>query len=181
MPRFATLVPALLLVGPALAQDPQDSGGVLGPERACYDVLRYDLELTLDPDARTLDGSNRIHFWLLFPSEALRVDLDRRFEVDHLLLDGERVPYEHEGDALLVDSQGLESGQRHALQVFYRGEPRTARMAPWDGGFVWARTGAGEHWIATACQGEGADLWWPCKDHPSDASKVTASDLALRE
>jgi aminopeptidase N len=39
--------------------------------------------------------------------------------------------------------------------------------APWDGGFVWAKTKSGKPWIATAVQGEGCDLFWPCIDHPS--------------
>ena len=39
------------------------------------------------------------------------------------------------------------------------------------------RTPDGRPWIATACQGEGADLWWPCKDHPSD--KPETMDLRV--
>ncbi|MEO0650067.1 MAG: M1 family metallopeptidase [Planctomycetota bacterium] len=170
-PDAIALVPALLLLAPAAsAQDHQDSGGVLDPERACYDVLRYDLTLSLDVDARTIDGSNVITFWLEFPSDDLRIDLDRHFEVDHLLLDGERIRFKRTDDEILVDSSKLESGKRYAIEVFYRGEPRQVKRfeAPWQGGFVWETTLSGAPWIATACQGEGADLWWPCKDHPSD-------------
>jgi aminopeptidase N len=41
-------------------------------------------------------------------------------------------------------------------------------MAPWDGGFVWARSNNGNEYIAVACEGTGASLWWPNKDHLSD-------------
>ncbi|HKX46732.1 MAG TPA: M1 family metallopeptidase, partial [Planctomycetota bacterium] len=57
------------------------------------------------------------------------------------------------------------------VEVAYGGVPRVAPRAPWDGGFTWARTADGAPWIATTCQGEGADLWWPCKDHPSDEAR----------
>jgi aminopeptidase N len=33
---------------------------------------------------------------------------------------------------------------------------------------VWSKTASGVPWIAVALQGEGADLLFPCKDHPSD-------------
>ena len=39
------------------------------------------------------------------------------------------------------------------------------------------QTKSKQPWIATSCQGEGADLWWPCKDHPSD--KPNGVDLHI--
>ena len=35
-------------------------------------------------------------------------------------------------------------------------------------GFVWDTTPSGKPWIGVACEDDGADIWWPCKDHPSD-------------
>ena len=171
MLRSYLIVVTSILCSTSLAQDPQDSGGELDPERACYDVLRYDLEIDLDPDAKELRGTNTISAWLEFPSDELRIDLDRRFDVERVWLDGEEVRHSRKDDRFTISTKKLTSGQRFEVRVEYSGEPRTARMAPWDGGFVWARTEAGEHWIATACQGEGADLWWPCKDHPSDEAE----------
>ena len=60
------------------------------------------------------------------------------------------------------------AGSRVVAAVDYAGRPREAVKAPWDGGFTWSKTKEGQPWIATSVQGEGADLWWPCKDHPSD-------------
>ena len=40
--------------------------------------------------------------------------------------------------------------------------------APWDGGFSWDRDENGNHFIATSCQGLGASVWWPNKDHMYD-------------
>lgn len=54
------------------------------------------------------------------------------------------------------------------LVVYYHGKPRKAKNAPWDGGFVWKRDKAGNPWVAVACQGLGASVWYPCKDYQGD-------------
>ncbi|HEX2189716.1 MAG TPA: M1 family metallopeptidase, partial [Longimicrobiaceae bacterium] len=70
---------------------------------------------------------------------------------------------------LWIDLGGVRAaGDRVGARVTYAGRPRVAPQAPWDGGWVWARTPSGAPWIATAVQGEGADVWWPVKDHVSD-------------
>ena len=38
----------------------------------------------------------------------------------------------------------------------------------WDGGLTWSKDDNGNSFIATTCQGDGASLWWPCKDHMYD-------------
>jgi aminopeptidase N len=74
---------------------------------------------------------------------------------------------------------GKNYAQNQELKVLveYGGQPRIAPRPPWSGGFTWSKTKSGAHWIATSCQGEGADIWWPCKDHPSD--KPDSMDLAI--
>jgi len=67
-----------------------------------------------------------------------------------------------------------EINDRVVVQIKYSGKPRIAPRPPWDGGFTWAKTKDGSPWIATTCQLNGADLWWPCKDHPSDEADSVA-------
>ncbi len=59
-------------------------------------------------------------------------------------------------------------GSRKTITVYYRGKPRVALRAPWDGGFVWAHDSLGNPWIATANEGLGASVWWPNKDFLAD-------------
>ncbi|MDQ2720563.1 MAG: M1 family metallopeptidase [Bacteroidota bacterium] len=54
------------------------------------------------------------------------------------------------------------------LIVYYHGRPRIAKKAPWDGGLVWTKDKAGNPWVAVACQGLGASVWYPCKDYQGD-------------
>jgi aminopeptidase N len=53
------------------------------------------------------------------------------------------------------------------VQIRYAGQPHEAEKAPWDGGFVWKTAPTGEPWIASAVQGDGCDLFWPCIDFPT--------------
>ncbi len=154
------------------AQEPpsiMDSGGKLMPEQAAYDVHYYALDLALDPTAHTLAGTATVEATMVQPEDFLVLDLDTVYAIGEVRVDGAPRPFHREGGKLWI---GLETtrqpGTRVAATVRYSGTPRTARRAPWDGGFVWATTAAGQPWIATAVQNEGADLWWPCKDHPSD-------------
>lgn len=60
----------------------------------------------------------------------------------------------------------LAPGARVQVRIVYAGVPHVAEKAPWDGGLVWAKAPSGEPWVASAVQGEGCDLLWPCIDHP---------------
>ena len=46
--------------------------------------------------------------------------------------------------------------------------PRAAKTAPWDVVFSWKKDDNGTDFIVTSCQGLGASVWWPNKDHMYD-------------
>lgn len=151
-----------------------ESGGPLMPEQAAYDVTYYDLDLSIDPDRRSIDGSLTAHARIVHPTEWFVLHLDSLLTVREVRVIDEkagaqRVAFEQR-DALLWISllPTRQPGESVRVQVFYGGEPRVAPRPPWVGGFTWAETSSGSPWIATTVQGEGADVWWPCKDHPSD-------------
>ena len=59
-------------------------------------------------------------------------------------------------------------GSVELIEIFYEGKPREAINAPWDGGISWKKDSNGVDFIASSCQGLGASVWWPNKDHQSD-------------
>ena len=59
-------------------------------------------------------------------------------------------------------------GDFNQIVIHYSGKPKEAVRAPWDGGFSWKKDDNGKHFIATSCQGLGASVWWPNKDHMYD-------------
>lgn len=153
------------------------------PEQACYDVLHYDLALRVDPSTRSIDGTLGLRARVLARSDSLLLDLDTRLSVERITRRGALVEFAREGGRIRV--KGIpelgEVGAELELAVAYRGEPRVAPSPPWDGGFTWARTESGAPWIATSCQGEGADLWWPCKDQPSDEPETMDLHFSVPE
>jgi aminopeptidase N len=162
----------------------EDTGGVLIPEQAAYDVRDCELDLQVNPRRKSIAGTARIGVRVLAPLDWLVLDLDPRLAVKRVTVAAAggpavRAVYERRGPRLWIKlgaTQAVGSDLRAVID--YQGKPREAVKAPWDGGFVWAKTPSGQPWIATACQGEGADLWWPCKDHPSD--KASSFTLRIR-
>ena len=143
------------------------SGGPLLPEQACYDVLRYSLRVAVDPAQKRIDGVLTMRARRVAAGATIALDLDPALALGRVLVDGAQVAAERSGGRFTVPVAAA-IGSEFAVEVAYGGVPREARNPPWDGGFTWQRTKDGKPWIATTCQGEGADLWWPCKDHPSD-------------
>lgn len=146
------------------------SGQPRAPEQEAVVFERADLQFKVDPKRRSLAGDATLTFRADKPVERLVVDLDRSYKVDLVEVDGKPVPrggWCNPDGRMSVDLPGpLAVGARATLRIRYAGKPHVAKKAPWDGGFVWSKAPTGEPWIATAVQGEGCDLLWPCIDHP---------------
>ena len=151
-----------------------DSGGMLSPEQASYDVAFYDLSVEVFPDDRRIEGTLEVRARIVHPMNVLVLDLDTLLSVYGAeLLDAGKEPQalqfeRRTGKIWIALGQTRQAGENLQVRVRYGGKPRVAPRAPWDGGFDWKKTPSGAHWIATSCQGEGADIWWPVKDHVSD-------------
>ena len=161
----------------------QDSGGALPPEQAAYDVFHYDLAVAADPARKRIEGQVTVHAVVEERLENLVLNLDRRLSVSKARTLGRpKAPHpverrNGENEAWIALPKARERGDTVRVSVSYEGTPRTAPQAPWDGGLSWDTTPSGDPWIATSCQTEGADLWWPVKDHPSD--EPDSMDLAF--
>ncbi len=146
------------------------SGGPLIAEQACFDVRHYDLTLKVDPAQRTIGGTLRMRAVPTASCARIALDLDVALTASAIRVDGAPAAFEHTAGRLWITPTTAPAAE-FTVEVDYGGAPHVAKRPPWDGGFTWAKVGKGDAaapWIATSCQGEGADLWWPCKDHPSD-------------
>ncbi|MBM3961572.1 MAG: M1 family metallopeptidase, partial [Planctomycetes bacterium] len=162
-----TVLLLLLAASPSLAQDRNVSGGPLRADQACFDVLRYGLRIAVDPKQKRIDGALTTRARRVAEGERIALDLDPALAIGAVKVDGVALAAERAGGRFTIPV-GAAVGGEFAVEVAYGGVPREARNPPWDGGFTWSQTKDGKPWIATRCQGEGADLWWPCKDHPLD-------------
>ncbi|WP_460671555.1 M1 family metallopeptidase [Larkinella ripae] len=148
----------------------QDSlRGSLRPERICYNVGFYNLNLTVNPATKSIAGSNTILYRVRNPFKRMQIDLFENLTIESIRQDGEALRYTREGNAVFVTMKDpQEKGDVKELKITYHGKPREAVNPPWDGGFSWSKDSTGKDWVGVSCEGLGASSWWPCKDHLSD-------------
>jgi aminopeptidase N len=143
--------------------------GTLSPLRSCYDVLFYDLDIRVDIANKSISGSNTIKFLVKSDFQQLQIDLFENMKIEKIEYNGQQLSYTRQFDAVFVDFPvQVKKESVQFLKIFYSGKPQSAKRPPWDGGFTWDKDPDGNPWVGVSCQGTGASLWWPCKDHQSD-------------
>ncbi len=143
--------------------------GALRPERTCFDVTYYDLTVTVNIAEKSILGSNNIYFTAVEDFTTLQIDLFEELAISSITYKGKSLAYRREFDAVFVDFPSkIDKGTKGYFTVNYGGNPRAAKNAPWDGGFSWAKDDNDNPWVGISCQGLGASVWWPNKDHLSD-------------
>ena len=150
--------------------------GGLRIERTSYDVKRYDLNITINPEQKSIKGFNDITFEVMVPTQKIQLDLFDNMKVDSIVWNTKKLKYNRDNDAVFIDfPEKLASKSNHKLKFYYSGNPRIARNAPWDGGFVFKKDSNGKDFIGVAVQGTGASLWYPVKDSQTDEPDNGAS------
>ncbi len=143
--------------------------GSLRPERTCFDVNYYDLNIELDVENKEISGSNKMYFTSVESFKKLQIDLFDNMLLDKIVFKGKNLAFEREFNAVFVNfPYEIKKNSQQMIEMFYHGKPIIAKNAPWDGGFSWKKDKENNHWIAVSCEGIGASLWWPNKDHLSD-------------
>lgn len=155
--------------------------GSITPQRAWWDLTFYRLNVRVDPGEKKIAGSNEIHYIVLEPAQVLQIDLQPPLKLERAEQDGQSLQVTQQGqNAYFIElKKEQRKGSRQSLTVWYSGMPKTARHAPWDGGFSWDTDRDGQPFVATSCQGLGASVWWPCKDHPYDEPDSQAISVTV--
>ena len=143
--------------------------GSITPEREWWDLTYYHLDIKVDPENKFISGKNTIQYKVLKHDSVMQIDLQPPMKLLKAVQNGKELKIRHEGNAhfiALVDNQS--PNELNSLEVYYEGHPKEAVRAPWDGGISWKKDKNDNHFIASSCQGLGASVWWPCKDHMYD-------------
>jgi aminopeptidase N len=148
----------------------QDSlRGSITPERAWWDLAFYDLKVNVDPNRKFISGSNTIRYRVIEAGNRMQLDLQPPMKLLRAVQDGQDLPIEHNGNAHYISLKEEQvKGKVYEITAYYEGFPKEAVRAPWDGGFSWKTDTQGNPFVATSCQGLGASVWWPNKDHMYD-------------
>ncbi|WP_113638656.1 M1 family metallopeptidase [Nubsella zeaxanthinifaciens] len=142
--------------------------GALTDLRTCYDINYYHLDVKIDLDNRSVIGSNEFAFTATKDFDKLQFDLFENLKVEKIIYQGKELPFTREFAAVFVKFPKIKKGVKDKFTVYYSGNPRVAKNAPWDGGFIFKKDKSGNPFVSVACQGLGASVWWPNKDHQSD-------------
>ena len=143
--------------------------GSITPERAWWDLSYYHLDIEVSPDEKFISGSNLVGYNVLEEKKVLQIDLQPPLQIEKVTQDGKSLKVTSNGNAHFIKLRKKQKkGAYNELIIHYSGHPKEAVRAPWDGGFSWKKDGNGKHFVATSCQGLGASVWWPNKDHMYD-------------
>jgi hypothetical protein len=143
--------------------------GTLSPLRSCYDVLFYNLDVTIDTDTKSLQGTNRLRFRAVQDFSELQVDLFANMKIEKVLFHNQSLTFTRKYDAVFISfPETIKKETQDEIQIVFSGTPQQPDMSTLSGGFFWLQDKNGKPWIEVVSQGAGASLWWPCKDHLSD-------------
>ncbi|WP_374549217.1 M1 family metallopeptidase [Flavobacterium sp.] len=143
--------------------------GGLRPERNCFDVTHYTIDLKIDIKNKFISGSNEIDFKVVDETQKIQIDLFENLEIDSITWNKQKLQFNRDNNAVFINFPNkLQTNNQEKIQFYYHGNPVNARRAPWDGGFVFRKDINGNDWVGVACQGFGASCWLPIKDSQSD-------------
>ena len=151
--------------------------GEYGRYRANNDLLFYHLDVRVDPGKKWIGGKNTIRFRMLKDDTRIQLDLYANLNVDKILLGTTPLKYEREINTVWVDfPQPLKAGRDYTIEFYYSGNPQQGGRF---GGMTFGKDPAGQDWIYTACEGQGAAVWWPNKDQWRDEVESMRISIAI--
>lgn len=170
--RSLLFIVGLLCLNTTCAQDftAQDTlRGSITPERAWWDVQHYELDVSVNPENKFISGSTTMTYLVISDSRKMQIDLQPPMKLTKVVQNNKELNIEHNGNAHFIQLHNKqELQQEYTITFYFEGHPKEAVRAPWDGGFSWKKDSDGIDFIATSCQGLGASVWWPNKDHSYD-------------
>jgi aminopeptidase N len=143
--------------------------GTVTPERSWWDLTYYHLSVKVNITTKSISGSNIIQYKVLKPHQTLQIELQESLKITQIVQNDKKLNLKKDGYTYFIELQATqEIGTINEITVYYEGKPQESKNPPWSGGLTWATDKNGNDWVVTTCQGDGASLWWPNKDHAYD-------------
>jgi len=155
--------------------------GELTSIRTCYDVHYYDLNIGIElkNEQINLDGFVDIYATAIDDFQLLQIDLAKNMSIKGISYEGNPLKWSRKEDAVFVEFPSVSKNDPFKFRVRYEGQPIIAKRPPWDGGVVVDYDKNGRPFLGVACEGDGASLWWPNKDHPTEEPDSMAMSLTV--
>jgi aminopeptidase N len=143
--------------------------GSITPERSWWDLTYYHLDIVVNPADSTINGTNTVYYKVLIPGSVMQIDLQPPLILSKAVQNGKSLDIKKDGNAHFIQLADKQvKGVVNSVILSFGGKPKIAARPPWDGGITWKKDKNNLPFIASSCQGDGASLWWPCKDHMYD-------------
>ncbi len=143
--------------------------GSITKEREWWDLVYYHLDIKVNPSDSTIYGKNTILYEVLDNYQVMQIDLQPPLILEKAIQKGKSLPVKHDGNAHFITlNENQKQGAINEIEIHYGGKPHIAKNPPWDGGITWTIDRDNKPFVASSCQGIGASIWWPCKDHMYD-------------
>jgi len=143
--------------------------GSITKERIWWNLLHYKLELSVHPKQQFIKGKNTIKYTVLKPYQTIQIDLQNPLKITKVTQNNVSLDFSADGYSYFIKLKKKQQiNDTNSITVFYEGKPLVSKRPPWSGGFTWNKDTNGNDFIATTCQGIGASIWWPNKDHMYD-------------
>jgi aminopeptidase N len=153
--------------------------GTLNKERTWWDVQRYELSFKPDFASKTIAGDNVIAYKVVKANAGdikMQIDLQEPLIIDSVLYnDKTSLEFSKSASVWYVTVPAQKLAASNSVRIYYHGKVHQAIRAPWDGGFIFEQDSLKRPYMTVACQGLGASIWYPNKDHQSDEPDKGAS------
>jgi len=154
--------------------------GSISAERAWWDVNWYGIDIIPDYMGKSLAGKVTLRFRVMTPGNRMQIDLQLPMQIDQVMWKEKSIPFERSGNVYYINfPEQPVTGNLETIIILYSGKPVVAVRPPWDGGWIFSKDKLGRPWMSVACQGLGASVWYPCKDHQSDEPDSAAISITV--
>ncbi len=133
--------------------------------RNFWDVKKYELSVEANFAQRSVSGSNIIYFEITrdITNPVFQIDLQQ--PMTYSMADSKNITHKRDGDFIFITAnKKYKKGEKGSFTIQYSGQPKIAKNAPWDGGWVFAEDENGNPFVSVAQEGDGVSLWLPSKD-----------------
>lgn len=152
--------------------------GSITKERIWWDLKHYDLNIKVNPKTKSISGKNIIQYKVLKSYQIMQIELQAPMKIIKVTQNNRALNFKKDGYSYFIQLKNKQQiGDENEITIFFEGKPRIAVRPPWDGGLTWKKDSNGKNFIATSCQGIGASIWWPCKDHMYDEPDSMAINI----
>src|ERR1035438_5790667 len=99
--------------------------GSVTPERAWWDVMRYDIDVKPDYNNKTIEGENDITFKVTGNGNKMQIDLQGPLEIQQIEWGDKVLGYTREGNVFFVKFPlELRKGNVEKIKIYYHGKTR---------------------------------------------------------